>query len=98
MYGGVPQQNQKALWSLITGITSIPLVLCCGLLGIALGATAIVLGLNAKGEIARSGGLQTGAGMAQAGWICGVVGIVISIAATAAIFMLNTSGLMFSEF
>ena len=98
MYGGVPQQNQKALWSMITGIGSIPLVLCCGLFGIALGATAIVLGLNAKGEIARSGGMQTGAGMAQAGWICGVVGIVLSVLSTIAVLMLNTSGLMFSEF
>ena len=57
----VPQQNQKALWSMIAGILSL---LCCGIIA---GAVAIFLSLQAKKEIEASGGQQTGAGMAQAG-------------------------------
>jgi len=73
-YGGyaVPQQNKKALWAMILGIVS---VLCCGIFA---GIPAIILGNQAKGEIAASGGAQTGAGMAQAGFILGIISIAVS--------------------
>jgi hypothetical protein len=60
---------------MIIGIVSIPLACyaCLGWVGIA----AIILGNNAKKEIAASGGLQTGAGQAQAGLICGIIGAVL---------------------
>ena len=48
MPGAVPGTNKKAIWSLVTGIVGL---LCCGLLGIA----AIILGQQAKKEIATSG-------------------------------------------
>lgn len=72
-YGGAPRQNQKALWSLIIGILSIPMgcYACLGWVGIA----AIILGGNAKKEIAASMGMQTGDGQAKAGVICGWVGV-----------------------
>jgi Domain of unknown function (DUF4190) len=75
MGGGaaVPQQNQKALWAMISGIVSL---LCCGII---LGVVAIVLSMQAKKEIAASGGSQSGDGMAQAGLITGIIGIVLSI-------------------
>jgi hypothetical protein len=72
-YGAAPIQNQKALWALILGILGL---VCCG---IFTAVPAIILGNNAKKEIAASGGMQSGQGMAQAGFILGIVGVVLSI-------------------
>jgi hypothetical protein len=75
-YGAVPRGNQKALWSMILGIGGL---LCCVVLAIV----AIVLGNQAKKEIAASGGMQTGAGQAQAGIVLGIIGCVLGVAAIA---------------
>lgn len=74
-YGGSPQGNPKALWSLVIGILAVPLgcYACLGWSGVA----AIILGGRAKREIAASGGRQTGAGQAQAGVVLGWVGVVL---------------------
>ena len=73
-YGyAAPQQNQKALWSMILGILSL---ICCG---VVVGIVAIVLGNSAKNEIAASGGMQTGEGMAKAGVILGWIGVALTI-------------------
>jgi len=62
-YGyGAPRTSQKAVWALVTGLIAL---ICCGPVGIV----AIILGNSAKKEIAASGGAETGAGMAQAGFI-----------------------------
>jgi len=58
---------------MIAGIVSL---LCCGLI---VGVVAIVLSMQAKKEIEASGGQQSGAGMAQAGLITGIIGIVLSV-------------------
>ena len=71
-YGGMPQQNKKALWSMILGILGL---LCCGLAGIP----ALILGNQAKQEIASSGGTQTGDGMAKAGVILGIIALVLMV-------------------
>jgi len=63
-----------ALISLITGIVG---VLCCGCF--ILSAAALILGILGKKEIADSGGLKTGAGMAQAGFILGIVGLALGV-------------------
>ncbi len=69
-YGGQPAgTSQKAIWSLVTGILSL---FCCGLV---LGIVAILLSRSAKEEIASTG--KTGAGLAQAGFITGVVGLAL---------------------
>ena len=76
-YGGgysAPQTNQKAVWALVTGVLGL---LCCGLVGIA----GIVLGSAAKREIDASGGYQTGRGMAQAGFVLGILGLVWTVVA-----------------
>ncbi len=70
-YGMPPQQNKKALWSMILGIIS---PLCCGVI---LGPTAIVLSRQAKSEIAYSRGQQTGDGMATAGFVLGIIGTIL---------------------
>lgn len=72
-YVGAPAQNQKALWALILGILGL---VCCG---IFTAVPAIILGNNAKKEIEASGGTQSGQGMAQAGFILGIVGTVLSV-------------------
>ena len=70
-YAAAPPGNQKALISLILGIASL---VCCGLIA---GIPAAILGNMAKNEIAASGGTQGGAGMAQAGFILGIIGSII---------------------
>ena len=68
-----PKTNQKAVWALITGILSL---ICCGIIA---GIPAIILGNSAKKEIAASGGMQSGGGMAQAGFVLGIISIAITI-------------------
>lgn len=72
-YQSAPQQNQKALWSMILGIVSL---FCCGIIT---GVVAVILGGQAKSEIAQSNGTQTGEGMAKAGVITGWIGIALTV-------------------
>jgi len=81
----VPAGNQKALWSMILGIVGL---LCCAIASIV----AIVLGVQAKKEIAASGGMQTGAGQAQAGFILGIVGCALAVIGIVAWVGLAASG------
>ena len=62
----------KATASMVLGILSF---LCCPIIFSVL---AIVLGSQAKNEIAATPGLG-GAGMAQAGFILGIVSLVLSV-------------------
>ena len=50
-------------------------MLCCGLLT---GIPAIILAVQAKRQIATSGGQQTGEGMATAGLVLGIIATVLS--------------------
>ena len=70
---GVPANHPRATLILVLGILSIP---CCGLFT---GIPAIILGATAKKEIAASGGTIGGAGSVNAGYICGIVGTVLSV-------------------
>jgi putative exporter of polyketide antibiotics len=73
-YGyAAPKTNQKAIWSLVLGILGL---ICCGIFA---GIPAIFLGNSAKKEIAASGGAQGGAGMAQAGFIIGIIATVLGV-------------------
>jgi hypothetical protein len=75
-YGYVEQQtNKKAIWALVLGILSL---VCCGLFA---GIPAIILGQMAKSEIDTSGGLQSGRGMAVAGFVLGIIGVVWTVVA-----------------
>jgi len=75
-YGYVaPQTNKKAIWALVLGILSL---VCCGLFA---GIPAIILGNMGKNEIDASGGQQTGRGMAVAGFVLGIIGVVWTIVA-----------------
>ena len=68
-YGAPPGSNKKAIWALVLGILGL---LCCGVLGIP----AIILGKQAQNEIDGSGGMQTGRGMATAGFVLGIIACV----------------------
>ncbi len=64
-------------------------LLCCGFFT---GIPALILGNQAKQEIAGSGGTQSGDGMAKAGVILGIIAIVLGVLGV--IFF--TTGLMTS--
>jgi hypothetical protein len=68
-YGGfypTAVTNSNAIFALVLGICSWAVCgLCC--------IPAIILGRRAEREIEESGGTQTGAGLAKAGWIIGAV-------------------------
>lgn len=70
--------NGLAVASLVVGIVSLVLGICCclGLLG---GIAAIVMGFVARGQINASGGRQGGNGMALAGIITGGIAILIAV-------------------
>jgi len=67
-----------AITSLVLGIAAFPGICCYGVPGLALGITAIVLGRIALGRIRNSYGAVGGYGLAQAGWICGLVASILS--------------------
>jgi hypothetical protein len=76
-YGAVPQKTSVlAIISLVTGILGI--VPCCTVF--VFGIAATVTGYLARNEIATSQGAKKGAGLAKAGLILGIIGIVLSIA------------------
>jgi len=92
-YGGVPQPVQTsplAIVSLVLGILGV--FPCCSVLVFGIGAT--ITGYLAKKDIAQSNGLKKGAGMAQAGFILGIVGIVLGVL----IWVLNLTGAIDSTF
>lgn len=72
------QSSGKAVASLVLGIISIPMCLCCGLIGVILGPLAIFFGHQAKQDIAAGTASPGSAGMANAGVICGIIGTVLA--------------------
>lgn len=65
--------NSKATWSLVGGILSVTV---CGLI---VGVAAIIVGNQARKEIAASGGLQGGDGRAKWGIALGWISVVLSV-------------------
>lgn len=68
----------EAVLSLVLGIIGILACGCWGL-GIILGGVGLFLGSTAKKKIAASGGALGGASIAQAGFICSIVALVLSL-------------------
>ena len=73
-YGQPQSTSPLAIISLVTGIIGI---LCCNYF--VLSIAAIATGVIGRKQIAASGGAQKGDGMAKAGLILGIVGIVLGI-------------------
>src|SRR5579859_2618464 len=77
-YGAVsPPTDGMAIASLILGIVAFPGICCYGVLGVAFGATALILGRISVRKIRASNGMIGGYGLAQAGWICGLVAAIL---------------------
>jgi hypothetical protein len=74
-YAAPPSTNGSAVASLVLGIVGL---LTCGYTFFIAPVLAVVLGVKARRQIRESG--QQGAGMALAGIITGVIGLVISAA------------------
>jgi hypothetical protein len=72
----MPRNSGQAIASLVLGIASLT---CSGLLGIVFAPLAVVFGVRARRTIAASNGWRRGDGMAVAGIVLGIIGIVISI-------------------
>jgi hypothetical protein len=77
--------NTLAIVSLIVGIVAL-LSSCClsfmgffGICSAVLGIVAVVLGAIGINQISKSGGMQTGKGMAIAGIVMGAVSILLPI-------------------
>ncbi|CUR54055.1 conserved hypothetical protein [metagenome] len=70
-YGGPPPQHPSATTALILGILSF--VLCGPITGIP----AYIIGKRAEREIAASNGTMSGDGMAKAGWILGLISMIL---------------------
>ena len=83
-----PPNDGMAITALVFGIASFPGICCYGIPAIALGATGLILGRMSLGKIRASGGTLGGEGLAQAGWISGLVGG--SIGLLYALFILGT--------
>jgi hypothetical protein len=85
-----PQTSPKATWALVTGIIALVMG-CCGVLGLV-GIASVVLGVQARRDIAASRGALTGDGAALAGIILGAIGAVSGLVMGVIGFALFTSG------
>ena len=75
--------------SLVLGILSIITGICCyGVLGVILGSIAIVLGKGAQNTYKQQPEIYNGIGNAQAGFITGIIGLVLSLLYIAFLFWL----------
>lgn len=63
--------QSRATTALVMGICSIVPGACCAPLGLGLGIAAVLMGKNAE--------IGPGAGAAKAGFVCGIIGIVLSV-------------------
>jgi hypothetical protein len=69
----VPQTDAGAVWALVLGIAGV--LVCPGILSIP----AIIIGRISQRRIQESGGTLTGDGLAKAGWITGITGLVLAV-------------------
>jgi len=72
-----PPTDGMAIAALILGIVSFPGICCYGVVGLAAGITAVILGRMSLRKIEAAGGMIGGRGLAQAGWICGLIGAIL---------------------
>ena len=90
-----------AVWSLVSSIAGGILGLVCCLPAPIGGIVAIVLGRQARAQIRRAGGAETGEGLAQAGeiigWIITVLSILAVIVIVGLIFVGNQTKNVFSN-
>lgn len=72
-----PPTDGMAIAALVLGIVAFPGICCYGIAGVAFGVTAVILGRISVRKIRASNGMIGGHGLAQAGWICGLVAAIL---------------------
>ena len=85
-YGQPQQTSTKAVVALVLGIVGV--FFCSIFVGIA----ALVVGRSAVNEVDASGGRTGGRGMAKAGWILGIVDIVLGALELVFVFSVYGNG------
>jgi hypothetical protein len=77
----LPQQKTSgfAIASLVLGIASIVACMCYGVPSLICGILALVFHANAMRDINSGSAAPDSAGMARAGRICGIIGLVLSV-------------------
>jgi hypothetical protein len=77
---GMPQTLPNATAALVLGIISIPTCICYGIVGMACGIIAIVLGSKAIKLYKENPGVYNPSSYnnANAGKICGIIGVILS--------------------
>jgi len=68
----------KATASLVLGILGLVMAVLFWPLGLVLSAVGLIVSLMARGEIRRNGGASN-AGLATAGMVCSIIGLVLSL-------------------
>ena len=66
-----------AITALVLGIVAFPGICCYGVPAVISGTVAVILGRMAMGRIRTAGGATGGYGLAQAGWICGLIAAIL---------------------
>jgi hypothetical protein len=79
---------------MILGIASIPLACCFGS-GLLFGVVGVVLGYMGKQKAAQ--GLATNGSQANTGFICGIIGVALSLFWVIGIFALNFTAIPFTN-
>ncbi len=87
-------ENTLGLIGLILGIASIPLACCFGS-GLLFGVVGAVLSYMGKQKAAQ--GLATNGGQANAGFICAIIGVALSLFWVVGVFALNITAIPFSN-
>ena len=70
-----PQTNSLAIVSLVCGIISLPMLICC--YGLPFNVIAIITGIIAVGQINKAPTTMTGKGLAIAGIVTGIVSFLL---------------------
>ena len=72
-----PQMSVFAILSLVFGVLSLPLSICCGCFSAPLGIAGIVLGIIGINQI--KAGTHTGNGLCYGGIACGAISLLIAV-------------------
>lgn len=85
-----PNTDGQAIAAMVCGIGGIPLACGCWFISWVAAVIAIVLGIKAQRGIQASDEALGGLGMAKAGWITGIVGVLLAITFLVLVVVIGT--------
>ncbi|WP_051062224.1 hypothetical protein [Ilumatobacter nonamiensis] len=71
------QSNGKGTAAMVCGIIGLVMLLLCGVFSVVISPVAFFLGRSASKEIEAAPGQYSNAGQAKAGWIMGLIGMIL---------------------